>query len=384
MATSGTVDMTLQADEKYEIAVSYGTIIGTGAFAIVVCSTKLYIRKFMLNSFGIDDWACLVGLLFVTTFNGIGLAVVYYGAGKHIQHVTPDELKHWFMLYYVCICLYLSISFAVKSSILLFLRRVFPVPYVQYTTMGLLIFFTLFTISGTFLAAFQCNPPKYTYDIVFLMSPDRAKFCFPAMTSYAIFMYQAVLIFCCDIIMFLLPFPALMSVQLNSRKSLALLAVFGSGVVACIAPAIRFKSLNFYKTGSTDTTFEGASSLYWMAIEYNMGLVAGSLPALRPLFQRLGMFGSSNDPASSNQNQFTPSYQLEDQNSKQWGTGRRTQGSKNRFQGDSVLEATVIDRDDSSRDSEEARIVKTEVFTVTSEAREAESRGNQQAWRQFD
>jgi hypothetical protein len=43
-------------------------------------------------------------------------------------------------------------------------------------------------------------------------------------------------------------------VQLSSSKSLALLAVFGSGVVACIAPAIRFKSLNFYKTGSTDTT----------------------------------------------------------------------------------------------------------------------------------
>lgn len=55
--------MTLLPDEKYEIAVSYGTIIGTGVFAIVVCSTKLYIRKFMLNSFGIDDWACLIGLV---------------------------------------------------------------------------------------------------------------------------------------------------------------------------------------------------------------------------------------------------------------------------------------------------------------------------------
>lgn len=55
--------MTLLPDEKYEIAVSYGTIIGTGVFAIIVCSTKLYIRKFMLNSFGIDDWACLVGLV---------------------------------------------------------------------------------------------------------------------------------------------------------------------------------------------------------------------------------------------------------------------------------------------------------------------------------
>jgi hypothetical protein len=122
-----------------------------------------------------------------------------------------------------------------------------------------------------------------------------------------------------------------------------------------------------------------------MAIEYNMGLVAGSLPALRPLFSRLGIFGSSNDPSSGNQNQqFAPSYQLEDQNSKQWGTGRRTQGSKNRFQGDSVLDATVFDRDASSRDSEEARIVKTEVFTVTSEARDPASRGNQQAWGRFE
>lgn len=116
-----------------------------------------------------------------------------------------------------------------------------------------------------------------------------------------------------------------------------------------------------------------------------MGLVAGSLPALRPLFSRLGIFGSSNDPSSINQNQqFAPSYQLEDQNSKQWGTGRRTQGSKNRFQGDSVLDATVIDRDPSSRDSEDARIVKTEVFTVTSESRDPASRGNQQAWSQFE
>jgi hypothetical protein len=33
--------MTLGADEKYEIAVSYGCIIGTGALALVVCSTKV-------------------------------------------------------------------------------------------------------------------------------------------------------------------------------------------------------------------------------------------------------------------------------------------------------------------------------------------------------
>lgn len=129
--------------------------------------------------------------------------------------------------------------------------------YIQYTTLGLLIFLVLFTISGTVVAAFQCNsppPPKYAFELHFLLSPDRAKYCFSSDVVYAIFTYQAVLLFACDIIIFLLPFPALTKLHMGSAKKTALLLVFGSGAVACIAPAIRFQSIQFYKTGSTDTT----------------------------------------------------------------------------------------------------------------------------------
>ena len=118
----------------------------------------------------------------------------------------------------------------------------------------MIVFLVLFTISGTFVAAFQCNPPKYAYDLVFLMSPERSKHCFSNSVAYGIFMYQAVVIFACDIVMFLLPFPVLLKLQLSPARRFALLAVFGSGVVACVAPAVRFRSLNFYKTGSSDTT----------------------------------------------------------------------------------------------------------------------------------
>lgn len=173
-------------------------------------------------------------------------------------------------------CIYLFISFAVKSSVLLFIRRVFPTgtfthllnplydveltrgpyrsDYIQHITLGLLIFITLFTISGSFVAAFQCNPPKYAYDLTYLMSPDRANYCFSTDTSYAIFMYQAVAIFCCDIITLVLPVPALLQLKISRSKSAALLVVFGSGIVACVAPAIRFSSLSFYKSGSSDMT----------------------------------------------------------------------------------------------------------------------------------
>lgn len=67
-------------------------------------------------------------------------------------------------------------------------------------------------------------------------------------------MYQAVMLFTCDVIIFVLPFPALIQLHMGSAKKTALLLVFGSGLVACIAPAIRFQSIQFYKSGSSDTT----------------------------------------------------------------------------------------------------------------------------------
>lgn len=128
--------------------------------------------------------------------------------------------------------------------------------------MGLIIFLVLFTISGTVLAAFQCNPPKYAFELEFLMSPDRVNHCFSTDITYAIFMYQAVLLFACDIIIFLLPFPALIKLNMGSRKKTALLLVFGSGLVACIAPAIRFESIQFYKSGSSDTTCKSGTFFF--------------------------------------------------------------------------------------------------------------------------
>lgn len=123
-----------------------------------------------------------------------------------------------------------------------------------------------------------------------------------------------------------------------------------------------------------------------MAIEYNMGLVAGSLPGLQPLFKRFGIFGTTNDatgPSSRKNPQFSPSYQLEDHSSKNWGSGRRGKGSKNRYQGESVLDATVMG-ERSSQESDEARIVKTQVFTLTHETNDHPSETKPPSWGTFN
>ncbi|KAJ3563944.1 hypothetical protein NPX13_g8017 [Xylaria arbuscula] len=83
-------------DERYEVAVSYGTIIGTGALSLIICGARLLTRASVIRAFGIDDWACLVALVFTTSFNGIGVAIVANGAGRHVAHVSNSELALWF------------------------------------------------------------------------------------------------------------------------------------------------------------------------------------------------------------------------------------------------------------------------------------------------
>lgn len=126
-----------------------------------------------------------------------------------------------------------------------------------------------------------------------------------------------------------------------------------------------------------------------MAIEYNLGLVAGSLTGLRPLISRLGVLGSSKGNSSyNNNNKFSPSYRLENRDNKHWPS-TQSSGVKNsnRFQGDSVLEPTVLG-DRSSDESGRQHILKTQsISIVQEEAGSSSSLGNTnhlQPWQDFD
>ncbi|KAJ5210076.1 hypothetical protein N7472_000215 [Penicillium cf. griseofulvum] len=286
----------LSADERYQQSLIYGLIISTGILSMIVCSLRLYTRAFVINVFGIDDIAVCVALVFTQTFNGLGVAIVYYGEGIHFPNVSPEYRAMWLKLYYVAMCLYLYTSLAVKISLLVFLRRIFVKPWMNILTMGLIVFQVLFSVSGSFVLAFQCDPPRAAFDLT-VKNPT----CYSQYKLFQITLYQAVLIFVCDIIILIAPMVILCRLQMPTRKIIALVAIFGSGIIACISPVVRFSTLDYLRNGTTDLTYDSASSLYWMAIEFNLGLVAGSLSSLRPLplFRRFGSMTLSRQKAST-------------------------------------------------------------------------------------
>ncbi|KGO78276.1 hypothetical protein PITC_058790 [Penicillium italicum] len=211
------------------------------------------------------------------------------GSGYDINSSSVAEpIVDLEQLYYVAMCLYLYASLSVKISLLIFLRRIF--------VKSLTAIHPLLAWMNWLTLAFQCDPARAAYDLT-ITNPS----CYSQYKLFQIVLYQAVLIFVCDVIILIAPLVILCGLNLPTRKILALIVIFGSGVIACISPVVRFSTLDYLRNGTSDLTYGSSSSLYWMAIEFNLGLIAGSLSSLRPLpiFRRFGSSTNSQDKAST-------------------------------------------------------------------------------------
>lgn len=59
---------------------------------------QLYVRRCILHAFQADDWACMAALLSATGFASLSLAVIEYGAGRHLANIALGDAR---IFYYV-------------------------------------------------------------------------------------------------------------------------------------------------------------------------------------------------------------------------------------------------------------------------------------------
>jgi len=137
--------------------------------------------------------------------------------------------------------------------------------------------------------------------------------------------------------------------------------------VACIASLVRFSTLAYtkdekdytckFQTLSSSSFYSltmpdsAAASLIWMNLEFNLGLVAGSISSLRPLFNIQAFWSTQND--SSNR---TPGRVSQHGTSKK---GYELQ-SRDNWRGKGIMrtnEITTVIEDGVSKTSSRERIV---------------------------
>ncbi|KIW88074.1 uncharacterized protein Z519_11184 [Cladophialophora bantiana CBS 173.52] len=267
-----------------------------GGVAILTVLLRLYVRIFMLKSLGVDDY-----IMAAAAICEIGVIICFVGEsnagmlGRHPALVSPEDatlFSHWRFFHSIIIMIGISL---VKISIAFFLRRFVPSKNYQRFLLGCIVFLVAFTISCAGTLIFNCGTRVDANWNFGLRTTGQAK-CFSNNTFTNIGIFNSSINIATDVLFALLPIPVVWKLQANLRTKLTLCFVLSLGLFACISSIIKTVK-QAHALADPDWTYHD-SFFMWNNIEFNIGILAASLPSLRPLFARI--LGATQRFTSSN------------------------------------------------------------------------------------
>ncbi|KAJ5787195.1 hypothetical protein N7457_002185 [Penicillium paradoxum] len=257
----------------------------TTAAAIITVLARFYVRIFIIHNIGWDDY--IMGFTMLLSACGFAIIIpeVKYGAGRHmiyVQHTATTAMR----LNFATQGIYLWAIGLVKISIGLFLLRFAPRKGYKIFIWVVIVLMGLYTTICFLTLMFQCRDIRSNWD-----SSVQSK-CFSTKQLLALSYTNTALNILTDLIFAVLPVFMLRHLQVNIRVKLSLICILGLGVFACAAAFIKLSIIpNYGRTG--DFLWDYTDLTIWVVTECNIGIIAGSLPTLKPLFKSiLHIYGS--------------------------------------------------------------------------------------------
>ncbi|KAJ6110063.1 hypothetical protein N7486_002298 [Penicillium sp. IBT 16267x] len=252
------------------------------SLAFVVTILRIYTRLRITSTAGIDDILIIIGLVFAIAMVTVtSLATENWGFNRHVWDIPVA----WFpIIEKLNLAFQIMFSWSsgfTKISLLWFCRRLLGAGkgnFVVYNWafIGSMIFVALSVFLFTFFSVFQCLPVKAYWEV----EPTYPHKC---MNDGDIVFSASVINIFTDLLVTTLPMPLIWRLKLPTRQRLAVISIFGLGVVVNVAGSVRTVYVWKSQMASYDQTWEGWPILVAAAVEISLGLICSSAPALRPL-----------------------------------------------------------------------------------------------------
>jgi hypothetical protein len=141
------------------------------------------------------------------------------------------------MTYVVALCF-------VKLSILFFYRAIASNRTFRRYVNATIAFVCMYTLAATLASAFQCQNPSDSWSTAgylaqFDRNPKTKRPDVKCFEPVPLWVFSAAANLLTDIIIMLLPIPALLSLRVPMTKRLALIGIFSIGIMAIIASSVR-------------------------------------------------------------------------------------------------------------------------------------------------
>ncbi|KAF2704640.1 hypothetical protein K504DRAFT_461392 [Pleomassaria siparia CBS 279.74] len=245
--------------------------------ALICVALRLWIRIGWLHKSWWDDWLMVVAMIFScgTTVLVI-MATTMYGWNIHVWDLTIPLMETGRKASMAGQSLFVLASSFVKMSILASYFRIAPhkslFRKLVWATFGL-----VFAAFVAFLVALwlQCIPISSYWT---LLADHRD--CIPEGPPLVV---QTVVNVVTDFIIYTLPIPTLIRLSLPMSQRISLIILFGFGGVIVVAGSFRAYWVHHVLFETYDVTWEGFQLWVWTAVETNVGVICGCIPALKPL-----------------------------------------------------------------------------------------------------
>ncbi|OCK81925.1 hypothetical protein K432DRAFT_350062 [Lepidopterella palustris CBS 459.81] len=217
----------------------------------------------------------------------LGCIACKYGIGYHIWDIKPGWAVIFSKIAYSALIVLGPCVSLTKISICITYLRIFPSRANRIFCHSLIAFLVCWMLASVLAETFQCTPVGSYWDLNIsnrkCINLKAYLFGTAATNTFS------------DILVYLWPARQLWDIQLPLKQRISLIFVFTLGCIVCVAGIIRMWNFSVY-FASTDYFWEGAISWIAQGIEYNLGIVCGCLPGVKPLLSSIfpAVFGSSN------------------------------------------------------------------------------------------
>ncbi|KAJ5388227.1 hypothetical protein N7509_010768 [Penicillium cosmopolitanum] len=253
------------------------------AVSVIAVAMRCLVRSYVVRAFGWDDSLMVVALVLFITLT----VSCMIGADNGIGHKNEDfksilTLKKALLFWWLNQMFYLWATSLAKISIGVALLRLAVKK--SHRIFVWVMISTVIAIGLMFwlVLLFDCKPVSYFWNQVDLTHSGT---CTSINTLLAIAYFYSSVTIVCDLALGILPVFLVWNLQMNHRTKIAVGGILSLGAVASVAVIIRLPFLHHY--ADTDFLYSTYQIAVWSVIETGLGITAGSLMTLRPLFRWL-------------------------------------------------------------------------------------------------
>ncbi|PLB35405.1 putative integral membrane protein [Aspergillus candidus] len=250
------------------------------ALSCITVSLRCYVRLRLMRAFGWDDGIMVAALCLYIGFSVCIFVGSYYGVGEKTawfvgkeSHMQTSLLCWWLgQNFYIVSCVVAKISIIIALLRITIVRAHSIILYVAGAlTVAVGLLFLFFSI-------FECHPVSYFW----MRQPGQGS-CLSVDTLLAIVYLYSSIAALTDFTIGLLPCFIILDLQMSARTKFALAGILGLGCIASSAVIVRIPFLSTYR--DPDFLYATYQISIWSNVEAGLGITAGSLTTLRPLFR---------------------------------------------------------------------------------------------------